>query len=390
MKRLWKRVPPCLSDILGFQALMNSLEGLGIIDDASGYKPPRYIKGAAERSGGRHGGGQRSGRDGSISQRLAVSHITEADIITGTSDKVWQTAGAGISELHPAFALLATAPCAAMIGSDLSEAAGRIEREYHIPSAVVNIDGQRDYLYGISLALEAMGTLLLERRETIPGSVNLLGCQEIDWTGEMMRETELWLEKNGFQVLSRWGGRETAERLKQASAASANLAVNGAGLRLARYMEREFGIPYVAGAPFGRKRCGELLEALRSGPSREWAEAPAGNPEALVIGEQLLADAIRRGLEARGFAHVRVCSFFEMDRDEMRSGDRKLVSEDELAAELANESLRVVFGDVDYRMDTDVKWVPLPNRANHAPSQSLAPFSLTDGALDSWLDNVLR
>jgi len=393
MKRLWKSIPPCLSDILGFQALMNSTEGLGIIDDASPYKPLRYTKADGARFGGRHGGGRRDGGKGDGffgSERLIVSDISEADIITGTSAKVWRAAGVGISQFRPTFALLATAPCAAMIGSDLSETAERIQAEYGIPAAVVDMDGQKDYLYGISAALEAMGRLLLEKRDTIPGSVNLLGCQGIDWSEDMVRETEGWLVKNGFQVLSRWGCKETTEHFRLASAASVNLVVNISGLRLARYMEREFGIPCVVGAPFGREWCQSLAEALRSGQSFEQAEPPVENPDALVIGEQLLADAIRRALEARGFAHVRVCSFFEMDKSLMRPGDKKLAGEDDLAAELSSETLRLVFGDEDDRLGSTLKWVPLPNQASHAPSTRLAPFSMTDEALDRWLENVLR
>lgn len=392
MKRLWKTIPPCLSDILGFQALMNNTEGLGIVDDASGYKPLRYTKGDEERSGGhrggRHGGGKENGFFGS--ERLIVSNIGEADIITGTADKVWRAAGVGISQFQPKFALLATAPCAAMIGSDLTAAAQRITQEYGIPAAVVDMDGQKDFLYGISAALEAMGRLLLQKQETIPGSVNLLGCHSIDWSQLMVQETVQWLEANGFQVLSCWGGRESTERLKRAGAASANLVADVSGLRLARYMEREFNIPYVVGAPFGHDWCLQLIDALRSGQPHAQAQEAAENPQALIFGEQLMANAIRRGLEARGFVPVRVCSFFEMDKQEMRPGDKKLVSEDDLAAELANPELRLVFGDADCRMGSQVKWVPLPNQASHAPSALLAPFPLTDGAMDRWLDDVLR
>lgn len=78
-----------------------------------------------------------------------------------------------------------------------------------------------------------------------------------------------------------------------------------------------------------------------------------------------------------------------MGKGLMRPGDKKLVSEDELAAELNNGKLRVVFGDIDYRLGSQVKWVPLPNQGNLAPSRLLAPFSMTDGALDRWLDEVL-
>lgn len=392
MKRLWKTIPPCLSDILGLQALMNSTEGLGIIDDASGYKPLRYTKGDGERSGGRHGGRHGGGKQNGFfgSERVIVSNIEEADIITGTADKVWHAVGAGISEFRPKFALLATAPCAAMIGSDLTEAADRISQEYGVPAAVVDMDGQKDYLYGVSMALEAMGKLLLERQDAVPNSVNLLGCQSVDWTEGMVQETAEWLEGNGFQVLSRWGSKEAAENLKRACAASVNLVVNVSGLRLARYMEREFGVPYVAGAPFGRERCARLIDALRSGQPHAPAEGTSEPPKALVIGEQLMADAIRQGLEARGFAPVRVCSFFETDKQELRPGDKKLISEDDLAAELANPELQIVFGDADCRLGAQVKWAPLPNQASHAPSARLAPFSLIGGALDRWLDDVLR
>jgi len=388
MKRLWKYVPPCLSDILGVQALMNNTEGIAIVDDASSYKPLRYTQGGVGRPENRRGpGGKQNGYFGS--QRMVSSEVREADVITGTAEKVWKAVDVGMEAFRPSFVLLTTAPCASMIATDHAGAVDRIREEYQIPAAIVDLDGQKDFLYGISMALEAMGKILLEKRETVPGTVNLLGCHSVDWTEEMVRETEGWLAANGWKVISRWGSRETAENLKSAAAAAANLVVDVSGLRLARLMEQEFGIPYVVGAPFGASQCVRLLEEMCSGKRVPLPEGGGEETEALVIGEQVAADAIRRGLEARGFSGVRVCSFFEMDKTWMRPGDKKLVSEDELAAELASGKLRVVFGDVDYRMGAQVKWVPLPNQGNLAPSSLLPPFSMTDGAMDRWLDDVL-
>ena len=96
-----------------------------------------------------------------------------------------------------------------------------------------------------------------------------------------------------------------------------------------------------------------------------------------------------RSLESRGFTHVRVCSFFDMDKELMRPGDRKLASEDDLAAELSNQNLQIVFGDTDYKLNALVKWVPLHNQGNLAPMSLMTPVSMTDGALDLWLDSVL-
>lgn len=388
MKRLWTKIPPCMSDILGLQALMNNTDGVAIVDDASSYKPLRYTQGGVGRPENRRGpGGKHNGYFGT--QRVVSSEIREANVVTGTAEQVWSAVENGIEVFHPDFMLLATAPCAAMIGSDLAETADRVQAEHCIPAAAVNLDGQKDYLYGTGMALEAMGKLLPEKQDTRPGTVNLLGCNTVDWSEEMVRETESWLATNGWHVLSRWGSRETTANLKNAAAASVNLVVNLSGLRLARYMEAEFGIPYIVGAPFGGARCVQLLGELKGGHSAPRPEQPEGEPEALVIGEQLAADAIRLALEERGFAHVRVCSFFEMDKGLMRPGDKKLVSEDDLAVELSGEKLRIVFGDADYRMGSQVKWVPMPNQFNLAPSRLLTPFSMTDGALDRWLDGIL-
>ncbi|MCI9155426.1 MAG: hypothetical protein HFF44_00625 [Lawsonibacter sp.] len=388
MKRLWTMIPPCMSDILGLQALMNNTAGIAVVDDASSYKPLRFTQGGEGRPENRRGpGGKHNGYFGV--QRMVSSEIREANVITGTAEQVWTAVETGMEAFHPDFILLATAPCAAMIGSDLEETADRIQAERQIPAAAVKLDGQKDYLYGTGMALEAMGRLLLEKRDTRPNTVNLLGCNTVDWSEDMVWETETWLSGNGWQVLSLWGSKETTDHLKIAAAASVNLVVNVSGLRLARYMEVEFGIPYVVGAPFGAARCIQLLEQLSAGGNASLPTYDGRDPEALVIGEQLAADAIRSALEARGLANVKVCSFFEMGKGLMRPGDKKLVSEDELAAELNNGKLRVVFGDIDYRLGSQVKWVPLPNQGNLAPSRLLAPFSMTDGALDRWLDEVL-
>ena len=56
MKRLWKYIPPCLSDVLGFQAVMNETDGLGIIDDPGSYKPLN-IMGVGQGSNMAYGAG---------------------------------------------------------------------------------------------------------------------------------------------------------------------------------------------------------------------------------------------------------------------------------------------------------------------------------------------
>lgn len=137
-----------------------------------------------------------------------------------------------------------------MTGSDLSAAAAKISAASGLPAAYADIHGDRDYLYGISTALETMARLLTQAsRERIPRLVNLLGCNKIDWSEETLVSSERWLANAGWRVLSKWSGRLSLDEIRQASSAQVNLVVNEAGLRLARYTKTEYGIPYVTGAP---------------------------------------------------------------------------------------------------------------------------------------------
>lgn len=395
MKRLWKQVPPCMSDILGFQAVLNHTDGVGIVDDSSHYKPLEHEKKGDYHGSGRDRGAKRGGgglfKKGKLFSgvRIVASEIEEADVITGTAGKVREAVKIGKEQFQPKFALLTTAPCASMIGTDLDEIADEITQKDGIPAGVVNLDGQKDYLYGISCTLEAMGKLLLEPQNRIPDTVNLLGCNTIDWPSEAVEETQHWLEAEGFTVLSRWGVDESTERLKKASAAAVNLVVNVSGLRLARYMEQEFEIPYVVGAPFGSEQSARLLEALHGTEVQTETPETDGAPEVLILGEQLAGNALRSGLRALGFRSIQVCSFFEMDKQEMEPGDKKLVSEDELKALLEGGSLRVVLGDPDYRLVKELPWISLANRGNNAPSERIVPVSLVGEKGDLWLREQL-
>lgn len=392
MKRLWKEVPPCMSDIMGFQAVLNHTEGIGIVDDSSNYKPLQHEKKGDYQGGRGHRGGEEKTnglfKKGKLFSgvRIVASEIEEKDAVSGTAPKVQEAARIAMNQFHGKFALLTTAPCAAMIGTELEEIADQITDNYGIPAAAVKLDGQKDYLYGISCTLEAMGKLLLKKQEKIPGTVNLLGTSTIDWTKEMVQSAENWLEKTGFRVISRWGTDETLENLQKAPAASVNLAVSAAGIRLARFMEQEFDIPYIAGLPAGSVSCGQLKKALH-GEAEIPESGSSEEAEILILGEQVRADAIRKELLSMGAKKVRVCSFYEMDKSLMRPGDKKLISEEELAEQLTAPSLRVVFGDPDYRLKCTgpVAWISMCNRASIAPSVRVEPENLIENRLGDWL-----
>lgn len=381
MKRLWKVVPPCLSDVQGVQAVLNAADGFGIVDDPSHYKPVGLGR------GGRPGGGRGRGKG----QRVVSSDIREADVITGTSKKVLAAYDALRAESDPAFVLLCHAPGAAMIGSDLAADAEEIVL-HGTPAAYVEADGSRDWVYGAGAAMAAMGRLLLRPAEKIPGTVNLLGCTEIDWPADAVAAAEAWLEGLGWRVLTRWGAPDRAENLARAAAAEVNLVVSAAGLPLAKYMEAEFGLPYVAGAPLGKAQCAALATALEArSPLPAGAGTEAG-ARVLILGEQLFADALRTALEARGFAAVRVLSFYETDRALLRPGDAKLAGEDELRAELAAPGVELLLADPDCfpLAPASLRRIALPNPGSMSVFENIPARDMVGKKLDRWLDEALK
>lgn len=383
MKRLWKRLSPCLSDIQGFQEIIKNTCGLGIIDDSSNYKP-------IKRDGAHH---QRGGhRMLSKETRTVASNIKETDVINGTKDKIIEAFNRSFDEDDFGFALITSAPCAAMINTDLNEVKEELQSEYDIPIEVVPLDGEKDYLYGMSCTLEALGKILISKKERVEGSINVLGVNDVDWNEEDMTRLESWLSENGFKLISKWGVKEDEERLKNAGCASLNLVVNVTGLRLARYMESAFGIPYVVGCPFGKKNTLEILDELKGVAKNEVETVPEDdNFEAIVIGEQMEANAIRNALRDAGYNSVKVLSFFEMDKEFMKSGDKKLVSEDELKEELEGENIKLIIGEPDYKIvATNAKWINLANKMRVAPTWSIEPISKFGEQLDRFLENELE
>jgi len=421
MKRLWKVIPPCYSDVHGFMAVINETDGMGLVDDPSRYnKVSAGGEGSREGHGGKGGRGGRGGRqrdrtesfgrserisglagasreaprscdpDQHPPEGMRVTHtgIRDSDIIRGTESKVRTAFSEDTEYFHPAFVLLCKAPSSSMIGSDLGTIADTLNAESDFPVGFVDIDGAKDYLYGVSMTLEAMGRLLLSPAPTIPSTVNLLGCNSIDWSAEMLEHVKSLLSGEGFTVHTIWGMGETAASLRTGAAASVNLVVNTSGIRLARYMQQEYGIPYVVGAPFGAAETAKLLAALRN-PAQD---SPAPDctdvsPEILVIGEQLMANAIRSALKARDWHGIRVLSYLDMDRALMAPGDAKLTSEDQLATQLATPSVRLVIGDPDYKplADRNTPWIDLPNPGSMFPVTRQSRTDFTGSGMDIWL-----
>lgn len=374
MKNLWKVLPPFLSDTFGLLETVNNTDGLMLIDDSAGYRNVPV-----------------SGR---FESRSICSNIRMEDVINGTKKKildVWQKQGAGFD---PAFVLLCAAPASSMIGTDLEDTAEEISRIGNVPAASVNISGHKTYDYGISKGLEAIAKLLLTQKETKSGSFNILGENGIDRSSDAIDGLCSWIDAQAadrdMSILTKWCVRTDAAQLQNASAAAVNLVTTISGLAAAKYMQKTFGIPYVAAAPLGKTWSAMVMDSLKSGEVLTTTADPEPK-RILIIEEQLRANAIRATLRLDyGMSGIQVASFFMMDKTLMENGDKRLKYEEDLIKLLNEGSYDLIIGDELFKAfaPENAVFLSLPCRAFIVPPQEEAPL-LHGEQLNRWLDSVL-
>lgn len=406
MKNLWTVLPPLLADNFGFLEAVNASDGCGVIDDSGDFRTGGHKDrdgheghGGREGHGGHEGHGGRGGREGGrphggkqrVSGRTVVSGASSEDVVTGTRSRLLEAFQEAKKQLDPKFVLFSAGPCGAMIGTDLEEIAQTVTQDTGLPAAAVNLTGQKPYDIGLSRTLETMAKLLAKPMAPETGTVNLLGGSSLDWSPEDVAQTKAWIESQGLHVLAQPGSKVTASQLETMAKAQINLVTTVSGLAAAKYLQGRFGTPYIAMTPFGNANCKRLLEALDLGrqPEAGIPEAPA---EALIIGEQLTANAIRRELEASGAVKAAdVATFYSLDKTLARPHDRRIRGEDDARTLLQSGGYRLILADPLLRCfaPAGCKWVDLRHRAfNTYGEENDAPV-LTAGKLNTWLDRNL-
>lgn len=346
MRKLWKILPPLMADNFGFMETIRQTDGLGIIDDCGEYRLGRE---------------RRKGPD----TRVCHTEIDSEDVVSGTRQKVLDACQRAQERYHAQFALLSAGPCSAMIGTDLDEAAEQFTKDSGIPAKALKLSGHKTYDEGISETLYGMTELLCREQEVITNSVNLLGANTFDWQEEMAERIREWFEDRGIRVIANLGGRETAKQIEKAPAAAMNVVLTVSGLKTAEYLYRTYGTPYLTMAPFGEKWSELLLESIQKGEQPEYHIPNEGEPRILIIGEQLMANAIRETLVREYDAeHIQVATFYKLSKKLADPQDVRIKDEEDAKRLLGNGGYQMIIADPLLRAmaPKQVKWVDLPHK----------------------------
>lgn len=331
LPRLSLVLPPFAPDTAGAAAVLYPLGGMTVIVDAGGcagnicgFDEPRWQEEAAPSA-------------------VFSAGLRDMDAIMGRDANLVAKIREAAAELTVSFVGLVSTPVPAIIATDFRAICRMVEKETGLPTIAVRTDGTRLYDRGASAACDALVQKFTAPRphDAMRTGLGVLGLTPLDFSREERASLHALLsrEDTPIRFFDRLDDFREAARLKEL------LVVSPTGLKAARRLQRQWGIPIRAELPpvF-------IHEAFSAVLSRLAALLQDGQQrEILIVHQQILANglrlAIRQRCPALSAGAVTVGSFFLLDRELQWEGDLHFRDERDFHACLQAHPGAIVIGD---------------------------------------------
>ena len=404
MKQTARIISTYSADVMGVSSALFELGGMTIMHDASGcnstyttHDEPRWYD---------------------MDSMVYISGISEMEAIMGDDEKLISDIVDAAEVLKPAFIAIAGTPIPTMTGFDFEAVASVIEHRTGIPSFGFPTTGMNTYIHGVSMAFAGIAERFVDDPEDSKNSegntlqmsarklasvldsccmkpngikVNVLGLTPLDFSVNGTDESIVqWLEREGFEVVSKWAMGCSLDDIRRSAEADVNLVVSAAGYGAARILYERFGMPYAIGFPVGNDLPGLLADQIilnvkkfkEQGGAKTFESAEIsvdsgvflnGNAGkdgstyekgfAAVIGEGVTSLSLAGTIELECGIPAKVLCATECPEGILRECDRMTPDEDDIIPEL--EGAAFVIADPMYKpiVPQGVKFISLPNEA---------------------------
>ena len=404
MKQTARIISTYSADVMGVCSALFELGGMTVMHDASGcnstyttHDEPRWYD---------------------MDSMVYISGLSEMEAIMGDDEKLISDIVDAAAVLKPAFIAIAGTPIPTMTGFDFEAVAAVIEQRSGIPSFGFPTTGMNTYIHGASMAFAGIAerfvddpgdsksgesnTLNMSARKLAsvldsccmrPNGikVNILGLTPLDFSVNGTDDSIVqWLEREGFEVVSKWAMGSSLNEIRRSAEADVNLVVSAAGYGAAKVLYERFGMPYAIGFPAGNelpglladqiilnvkkfkeqggaKSFGEAEISVDSGVFLDGSEGKGGSTYekgfAAVIGEGITSLSLAGTIELECGIPAKVLCATECPEDILRECDRMTPDEDDIIPEL--EGAAFVIADPLYRpiVPESAEFIPLPSEA---------------------------
>lgn len=335
MSKLCITLPPFAPDFSGAASALFDLGGMVVIHDAAGctgsytgYDEPRWY---------------------GTNSAVFCSGLRHMDAVLGNDEKIINRIEEAAQSLRPKFIAVLGSPVPMVIGTDFVGLANEIEHRTGIPAIGIPTRGLAYYGKGIvDATIALMKKVVKEKKETIPGTINLLGITPLDFhINGNSEDFRMLFEQHGINVLASYSMGMQVEDVKNSVAAQLNVAVSQAGVEIAKYMKKQYGIPYTVGTPLGNGELAvEKVKRMLEGTCAEEPVPDSGDTQILIVGEQVISNSIREYLQKMHHRNgIVVAGLFDMSQELMQQGDIAVKNELQLRKLLNSKQFKVVVGD---------------------------------------------
>lgn len=344
MKGLFKSLPPFAPDYSGVCSVLFELGGLAVILDGggctgnfTGYDEPRWY---------------------GATSAVFSSGVREIDAIVGDDEKLLRKIENAVQYINPRFIAIVGTPATMVIGTDYQALARLLAKKINLPVLTFDTNGIDYYDIGASKAfLEIARNFIKPVSVKNESGVNIIGATPLDiLNNSQINKLTTLLISTGYKTISCWAMGSSLDDITNSAQAKLNIVISHVGLEAAKYMESNYGIPYLTGIPIGRHPTIEFCSKIRSLlgldvnvnlNTREIEPLVSKYAKnALVIGEQLLSNAVRDCLRYDlNITEVKVASFFRMYQSCMEQGDILLEGEIALTNLAREHHFDVIIGD---------------------------------------------
>lgn len=404
MKQTARIISTYSADVMGVCSALFELGGMTVMHDASGcnstyttHDEPRWYD---------------------MDSMVYISGISEMEAIMGDDEKLISDIVDAAEVLKPAFIAIAGTPIPTMTGFDFEAVAAVIGQRSGIPSFGFPTTGMNTYIHGASMAFAGIAerfvddpadnrncegnTLHMSARKLAsvldsccmkPNGirVNVLGLTPLDFSINGTDDSIVqWLEREGFEVVSKWAMGSSLDEIRRSAEADVNLVVSAAGYGAARVLYERFGMPYAIGFPAGNELPGLLADRIILGVKEFKEQGGAKTFEsaeisvdsgvfldgstgkdgstyekgfAAVIGEGITSLSLAGTIELECGIPAKVLCATECPEDILRECDRMTPDEDDIIPEL--EGAAFVIADPLYKpiVPESAKFISLPSEA---------------------------
>lgn len=343
MGQLCVKLPPFSPDYSGVCSALFDLNCIAVLHDASGctgnytgFDEPRWY-------------GSRSA--------TFCSGLREIDAVLGDDEKLIQKVLTAAESLKPDLIALVGSPVPMVIGTDMKGIAADLEVRTGIPCFGFDTTGTQYYSSGIAQACIS----LIKRFTELPkmkkrNGVNLLGVTPLDYSKSSGDDLKKILASHDLDLVACFCEGLTLESVARAGEASLNLVVSKAGIEPARYMQKEFGIPFLAGVPMGTRALQEWLNAIERCITTQQSEilsAEGENADVLILGDEIVCKAMQVGLKTEFGVTADSGCLFGTDDSFTGNNTLNLDSEKKIGQAINSGKYRAVIADPMFRLLKD-------------------------------------